>query len=145
MDTSEPTPKAYQSSHQTVHRMPPQYHYVLLGSHNPGIYKQLCVTCQIFAQYLSHLQNSPFDLPPLPFCFVIQCGNFEEAEEVFLLRPLVLQLQTLDSTAQLIESLSDLLPRLVEVLKPLPRNLSSITVLYKGHCRGIFLDMWVFV
>ena len=118
--------------------MPPQYHYVLLGGYNPGIYEQPCVTpCSISLMLQAALCT-------LPFCFVIQCGNFEEAEEVFSLRPFVLEMQTLDSTAQLIESLSGFLPKLVEMLKPLPRNLNSVTVvtvLYKGHCRGIFLDM----
>ena len=80
------------------------------------------------------------DLPSLPFCFVIQCGNLEEAENVFSLRSLVLQLETPESAGSLIEPLSGLLPKLVEILQPLPRNLSDVTVVYTGRCRGIFLD-----
>ena len=120
--------------------MPTQYYYVLLGGRFPGIYKEPYVTtCRSWTISLT-LASSPVNLPSLPFCFVIQCGNFEEAENVFSLRSLVLQLQTPESAGSLIESLSGLLPKLMDMLEPLPRNLSNVTVVYTGHCRGIFLD-----
>jgi hypothetical protein len=120
--------------------MPTQYYYVLLGGHNPGIYEEPYVTVSSVAQYLLPFASSPVDLPCLPFCFVIQCGSVEEAKGVLLLKPLVLELQTAESIAQQIESLSCLLSRLMETLEPLPRNLDVVTTLYKGGCRGIFLD-----
>ena len=76
----------------------------------------VCYTASSVAQYFLPFATSPVDPPCSPFCFVIQCGSVVEAKEVLLLRPLVLELQTTGSAAQQIESLSCLLPRLMETL-----------------------------